>query len=186
LGETILERWGITAGELTELIDANPACLRGILLGYVAERKLWSKFVGRVTGLRKPDDLDRSQRCDLVVTHRATDFKIECKSVLKRGVVCCKFGDWQTTRLPSGAKIRTHCMARTDFDILAVSLFGVTGSWDYGFALSRNLPGPVRKGYSKEARSNLIATTIKVEHPLAYPFSADPFALMDQLCEEQQ
>ena len=39
----ILERWQITAEELTELIDANPS-MRGNMFGYVAEmklRKLW-------------------------------------------------------------------------------------------------------------------------------------------------
>jgi len=45
--QSILQRWSITADELTAAIDANPS-LRGMLLGYVAEhhlRKMW--FEGR-------------------------------------------------------------------------------------------------------------------------------------------
>ncbi len=41
--QTILDRWGITAEELTEIVAANPS-MRGLMLGYVAEyklRKMW-------------------------------------------------------------------------------------------------------------------------------------------------
>lgn len=37
--ESILDRWGVSAEELTELVDRNPS-LRGMLLGYLAELKL--------------------------------------------------------------------------------------------------------------------------------------------------
>ena len=37
--DSILERWDITAEELTEVVDQNPS-LRGMILGYLAELKL--------------------------------------------------------------------------------------------------------------------------------------------------
>jgi len=37
--ESILKRWDVTEAELTELIEHNPS-LRGILLGYIAEKKV--------------------------------------------------------------------------------------------------------------------------------------------------
>jgi hypothetical protein len=37
--KTILDRWQVTAEELTQIIDQNPS-LRGMILGYLAELKL--------------------------------------------------------------------------------------------------------------------------------------------------
>ncbi len=42
--KSILDRWGITEHDLTELVDKNPS-LRGIMLGYVAEKKFHDKFL---------------------------------------------------------------------------------------------------------------------------------------------
>ena len=39
----ILERWGITAEELTEIVDKNPS-LRGFMLGYVGEYQLKKRY----------------------------------------------------------------------------------------------------------------------------------------------
>ncbi|MDQ3687815.1 MAG: hypothetical protein M3430_19745 [Acidobacteriota bacterium] len=76
--QNILERWHITAEELTELIDANPS-MRGNMFGYVAEmklRKMW--FSGeRTTHAVKYDDHDRKKKGDLVVTYRNHSFIIE-------------------------------------------------------------------------------------------------------------
>ncbi len=59
----ILERWQITAEELTELIDTNPS-MRGNMFGYVAEmklRKMWFSSE-RITRAIKYDDHDRKKR----------------------------------------------------------------------------------------------------------------------------
>lgn len=79
---TILEMFGVTLEYLTEVVSANPS-LRGILAGYIAERKLWDWFAsdGRVTLIRKDDDHDRAQKGDLVVTYKGFDFRIEVKSL---------------------------------------------------------------------------------------------------------
>ena len=39
MAETILERWHLTADELTQIVDLNPS-LRGFMFGYVAEFQL--------------------------------------------------------------------------------------------------------------------------------------------------
>lgn len=57
--ETILKRWGISEQELTELVEQNPS-LRGILLGYVAEKKFHDNFLSHpdITEKQKDDDHD--------------------------------------------------------------------------------------------------------------------------------
>jgi hypothetical protein len=79
---TILDIFGVTLEYLTEVVTANPS-LRGILAGYIAERKLWDWFAsdGRVTSIRKDDDHDRAQKGDLVVVYKGFDFRIEVKSL---------------------------------------------------------------------------------------------------------
>lgn len=79
---TILEMFGVSLEYLTEVVVSNPS-LRGILAGYIAERKLWDWFTsdGRVTSIRKDDDHDRAQKGDLVVAYKGFDFRIEMKSL---------------------------------------------------------------------------------------------------------
>lgn len=79
---SIIDMFGVTLDYLTEVVLANPS-LRGILAGYIAERKLWDWFAsdGRVMSIRKDDDHDRVQKGDLVVTYKGFDFRIEVKSL---------------------------------------------------------------------------------------------------------
>jgi hypothetical protein len=79
---TILDMFGVTLEYLTEVVRGNPS-LRGVIIGYIAERKLWDWFAadGRVSSIRKDDDHDRANKGDLVVTYRGFDFRIEVKSL---------------------------------------------------------------------------------------------------------
>ena len=40
---TILDMFGVDLTFLTEVVKANPS-LRGVIIGYLAERKLWEVF----------------------------------------------------------------------------------------------------------------------------------------------
>lgn len=60
---TILHEWGITAEELTGLLNENPS-LQGMLLGYVAEFKLRQivNLFPEVSFIKKFDDHDRKRK----------------------------------------------------------------------------------------------------------------------------
>jgi len=79
---SILETWGISEKYLTEVVDSNPS-LRGMMVGYISERKLRDLFASNpdVRDLRKEDDHDRTQKSDLVVGYRGFEFTIEVKSL---------------------------------------------------------------------------------------------------------
>jgi hypothetical protein len=81
---TILDRWHITADELTQVVDDNPS-LRGFMLGYIAEFQLQKLLLSdpRTTRLRKFDDHDRShgRKNDVCITYKDLDFTIEVKSL---------------------------------------------------------------------------------------------------------
>jgi len=80
--DTILDRWQITAKELTEVIDQNPS-LRGMVLGYLAELKLEKLWFDRAEIERciKHDDHDRKKKGDRVVRYKAQEFIFESKSL---------------------------------------------------------------------------------------------------------
>ena len=94
--KTVLETWGITSEFLTKVVLRNPS-LRGMLLGYIAEVKLWEIFEKdpRVSELRKDDDHDRSRKGDLVVTYDSTEFRLEVKSLQTNSIeVEDENGNW--------------------------------------------------------------------------------------------
>lgn len=82
MAKTILDVWGIDAEYLTDLVNSNPS-LRGMIVGYIAERKLKELFDhhNRTEAHRKDDDHDRTKKGDLVVTYKGEEFRIEVKSL---------------------------------------------------------------------------------------------------------
>ncbi len=93
--ETILKTWDISAEYLTEIVNDNPS-LRGMIVGYIAERKLRDVFINskRAVGLRKEDDHDRSRKGDLVVGYKGFEFNIEVKSLQTNQVEILHKGRW--------------------------------------------------------------------------------------------
>jgi len=79
---SILQRWGISEAELTELVDQNPS-LRGIMLGYVAEKKFHDTFLKHpeITEKRKDDDHDRKKKGDRRIIYKGKTLTIEVKSL---------------------------------------------------------------------------------------------------------
>lgn len=78
--QSILKRWGISEQDLTELVDQNPS-LRGILLGYVAERKFHETFLDHlaITEKGKDDDHDRTRKGDRRIIYKGKSLVIEVK-----------------------------------------------------------------------------------------------------------
>jgi hypothetical protein len=85
---TILDDWDVTPEYLTRVVRENPS-LRGMVLGYIAERKIRDIFERdpRASGLRKDDDHDRKRKGDLVCTYRGREFIIEVKSLQTNSIV---------------------------------------------------------------------------------------------------
>ena len=85
--KTILDRWQISAEELTKIVDENPS-LRGFIFGYVSEYKARTFFDGNseITGLKKYDDHDRSSKGDISFQYKGREFKIEAKSLQTNSV----------------------------------------------------------------------------------------------------
>ena len=79
---SILDHWDIDVDYFTAVVRDNPS-LRGMILGYIAERKLRDLLIslGGTEGHRKDDDHDRSKKGDLTLNFKGEEIVIEVKSL---------------------------------------------------------------------------------------------------------
>ena len=194
---TILEEWGLTAGQLTEIVEANPS-LRGMLFGYVAEIKLKeiiSSFP-EVSYMTKFDDHDRKKKGDLYVIYHDRAFDIEAKSLQTAMVKWdSKNGRWtgkaqvdasdrRTITLSDGSTMNTTLLLRGEFDVLAVNCYAFDNRWHFAFARNSDLPHSSYNKYTQLQRESIIASLVTVTWPPEPPFYADLRQLLGEMVEE--
>lgn len=80
--QTILQEWDIDATYFTSVVRDNPS-LRGMILGYIAERKLRDLLISLpgTSGHRKDDDHDRTKKGDLTLMYKGEEIVLEVKSL---------------------------------------------------------------------------------------------------------
>lgn len=194
--ETILKRWGITEQELTELVEQNPS-LRGILLGYVAEKKFHDNFLSHpaITEKQKDDDHDRKKKGDRRIIYKGRAILVEVKSLQTnsvehldndawRGKVQVDASDRRMVALPDGSTLNTTCLLRGEFDVLAVNCFAFGEQWRFAFALNAELPENTFKKYTDYQRKHLLPSLMTVDWPLKPPFTDNFFELLDRLVKK--
>ncbi len=191
--QSILTRWGITEHELTELVEQNPS-LRGILLGYIAEKKFHDAFLNNIeiTEKTKDDDHNRKRKGDRRITYKGESFIIEVKSLQTNLVKRIEQDKWvgksqvdasdnREVIFPDGSRLKTTCLLRGDFDILAVNCFAFGENWRFAFALDSELPQNNYRKYTDYQRRYLLPTLIAIEWPIKPPFTDNLFQLLDRL-----
>jgi hypothetical protein len=186
------QKLGITIEELEKIVEASPS-LRGVLVGYLAERRLAEKWF-RKYRLRRYDDHDRTHKGDRWLTYKGREFSIEVKSLQSNYVKEAEFGwtgrfqvdasDCREVKLPNGDVITTTCLVVGQFDLLAVNLFEFGNQWRFAFAKNWDLPRSPSKKYTAEQRTFLLQTTPKITWPLQPPFRSEPFSLLDEMLSE--
>ncbi len=192
----ILDRWRITAADLTELVDANPS-LRGMLLGYVAEHKLREKWLSgnKVEYLGKFDDHDRSIKGDHVIEYQGQRFVVESKSLQSsvvekdgdtwRGRAQVDASDRRSIVLDDGSQIETTLLKVGEFDVLAINCFAFEEEWNFAFAKNSDLPRSSYSKYPRHVREQLIASLVPVSWPPEPPFTGNLLEILDQLIVER-
>jgi hypothetical protein len=194
---TILEEWGITAEQLSKILQDNPS-LRGMLFGYVAEIKL-REMIGvfpNVSYMTKFDDHDRTKKGDLYVIYQGKAFDIESKSLQTATVARDETNqrwiakaqvdasDKRTIRLPDETTMNTTLLLRGEFDILAVNCYAFENKWNFVFAENSELPTSTFPKYTQVQKENLIASLILVTWPPEPPFYANLQELLDKMIQE--
>ena len=195
--ESILQRWGITEDQLTELVDQNPS-LRGMLLGYVAEKKFHDFFLNNpeITAKMKDDDHDRSKKGDRRIIYKGKTLIIEVKSLQSAMVKRLGEDEWEgksqvdgsdrrIVKFADNTELNTTLLLKGEFDLLAVNCFAFGEKWRFVFAKNKDLPTSNFKKYTEEQRKQLIASLVPVTWPPKLPFTENPFLLLDQLVNEK-
>jgi hypothetical protein len=195
--QSILKRWGITERELTELVDQNPS-LRGILLGYVAEKKFHDSYLSHpdITEKGKDDDHDRKKKGDRRIVYKGHTFLIEVKSLQTNSVKYLGGDSWvgkaqvdasdrRLVTLPNKTTLNTTCLLRGEFDLLAVNCFAFGEKWRFAFALNSELPENTYPKYTAYQRKHLLPSLITVQWALQPPFTDNLFALLDKLIQQK-
>ncbi len=191
--QSILQYWGITEFDLTDMVVRNPS-LRGILIGYVAEKKLQDVLRSHagVTRITKDDDHDRTRKGDRRIEYNGQTFVFEVKSLQTNSVRNLGDDRWtgksqvdasdrREVTFPDGSTLSTTCLLRGQFDILAVNCFAFGEQWRFAFALNSELPPNVYRRYTEYQRRHLLPTLIQVDWPLVPPFHEDVIPLLEQL-----
>ena len=196
--KTILERWEISEKEFTELIDENPS-LRGINLGYIAEKKFQDMFLNNpeITASSKDDDHDRTRKGDRRIKYKGYEFVIEVKSLQTN--TCKHLGndrwegksqvdgsDRRIVKFDDGTELNTTLLLRGEFDLLAVNCFAFGEKWRFSFIKNSDLPISSYKKYSEEQRKRLIASLVTVTWPPKFPFTDNLFEVLDELVLERR
>ena len=187
-----LGRLGITTEELEAAIESS-ASLRGILVGYIAERKLCEMWF-RDMEIQRYDNHDRTRKGDRWLTYRGREISIEVKSLQTthtrqvQGGWAGRFqvdaSDRRPVTLPNGDVIETTCLVVGEFDLLAINLFDFGQEWRFAFVKNTDLPRSPSPRYTPEQRQCLLQTTPKITWPLQPPYRDEPFGLLDELALE--
>ncbi|MFJ4968826.1 hypothetical protein [Streptomyces sp. NPDC088755] len=201
-----LEDWDLSYDEINELLTDNPS-LRSFVMGYAAEVKCRNMFFREhpdVSAIYKPDDHDRTEKGDLIITYRSHRFAVEVKSIQtvsmnrrrRSGNIepyyQCDASDRRTVIFDDGSSVETTALLVGEFDVVAVNIHAFAGKWAFAFAKNEDLPtmeGASRgaaRGYTQHQQRNLIKTTIRIDLEPGAPYVRDPFVLFDQIIEERK
>lgn len=93
----------------------------------------------------------------------------------------CDASDRRAVKLPNGNVVETTCLVVGEFDIVAVSLFGFRGKWEFAFALNQELPRTPSKKYADADKPFLIKSGIGISWPIREPFTHDLLSLFQRL-----
>jgi hypothetical protein len=189
-----LKRLGVTPGDLEEALKAS-ASLRGILLGYLAEKKVVEKYF-KSFNPTKPDDHDRSSKGDRVIIYKGTSIRIEVKSLQTNSVrqtaldgyagrFQCDASDSGTKTLPNGDVLKIVCLVVGGFDLLAVNLFEFGQQWRFAFVHNFDLPRSSSPKYTPAQQNYLLQTTPPITWPLQPPYESEPWSLLDRIVQEK-
>lgn len=194
--DSVLDRWGMSEMELTELVDDNPS-LRGMVLGYAAESKFRTLHLNQRTDIQslKDDDHDRTKKGDRRLRYKGHDIVVEIKSLqtntvefdersgIWRGKAQVDGSDRRTVEFSDGSTLETTLLRKGEFDILAINCFAFGDTWRFAFALNEDLAECCYRGYSSEHRSELISSLQKVTWPPREPFTDDFDAILERAVE---
>lgn len=199
-----LEDWDLSYEEINELLTANPS-LRSFVMGYAAEIKCRNMFFHDhpdISAIYKPDDHDRTEKGDWILTYKGQRIGVEVKSLQTNSLkpkrdgslrpnYQCDASDARVVAFEDGSTVQTTALLVGEFDVVAVNIHAFTGKWDFAFARNADLltmEGATRgkpMAYTPLQRRNLLKTLQPMPRDVPAPYTRDPFPLFDAILEER-
>lgn len=194
--EDWIDKLDITNKNLNKLLDSNPS-LRGMIMGYLAEIKLkemWFDKNKNINNVQKADDHNRDIKADWIIEYKNKKYTIEVKSIqtnsikiLKnnensylKGKYQCDASDSRIIHLKNKS-IKTTCIKKGQFDILAINLYPFTGNWEFAFIINEDIPTTNYHKYSKETQKQLLKGTMTISYPFSKPYYDNIYTLLNDL-----
>jgi len=189
-----IERLNLTEENLNYLLESNPS-LRGMIMGYLAEIKLKEMWLddNRITNIYKPDDHNRDIKADWIIEYKGKkEFSIEVKSVQTNSIECiddnyflkgrfqCDASDSREIEV-NNKSIKTTCLKKGSFDIIAINLYPFKGKWEFAFAKNKDLPTTNYSKYNPEIRNKLLKGSISITYPYSDIYHDNPYNLLEQM-----
>lgn len=180
----ILNEMKINENEFTRIVNENPS-LRGMILGYVAEHKFKKMLETKMfISSKKDDDHDRTKKGDRRFKYNGKEYTVEVKSIQTNSIKQKEDGSFQGKTqvdasdsrnivLPDGSELKTTCLLRNEFDILAINLYPFTKNWEFAFIKNKDIPNNKFVKYTEQQRKHLLPTTLNVDYPIKQPFVKD-------------
>lgn len=194
--EDWIDKLDITNENLNQLLESNPS-LRGMIMGYLAEIKLKNIWFedNRINNIYKADDHNRDIKADWIINYNEHEFTIEVKSVqtnsirtlnehkdaFLKGKFQCDASDSRAVNLKGNKSVKTTCMKKGRFDILAINLYPFTGNWEFAFVKNEDLPTTNYHKYDSKTQNQLLKGCIKIKYPFSKPYYSNPYDLLDNL-----
>ncbi|MGC8474842.1 MAG: hypothetical protein ACP5NP_00670 [Acetobacteraceae bacterium] len=176
--------------DLVAAIKAAPS-LRGMILGYLAEAMFERLLPQRypsidAADITRHDDHDRAaNKSDRTIRYQEIYYRIQIKSIQTNSIgwdaaaerlearVQNDAPDRRQITLPDGQTVETTCYARGDYDILAVPLFPLSGTWDFAYKRNVDCRPADNAKYPVEIARHLLATTEVITWPLTAEWTPD-------------
>ncbi len=178
--------------EELEAVIAENSSLRGYLQGYLAEVALKKQLLQMpgITSVIKIPDQDK-EKGDFKVIYKGQTVTIEVKSVTTssvkddilhdtwQGTVSIKNTDKRDVLVDGIGTVSCTSLVKGEFDILAISCYAVSGTWDFLFIENEYLPEKSSKlpGFIKTSFTVNPATTPCVTH--------DILSILDEVVEKK-
>ena len=176
-----LEEYDMTIDEFTELEKKNSS-LRGYISGYVSEWH-FEKLVDKNKNVQhhyKPQDQDRNQKGDRIITYRDIDISFEVRAIYTDTVISTqdltgnisgsgsfktKCARSRTIKFSDGSEVNTWYNPRGLVDVFCVCIKPITQKWEYQYCLNSDIPSPETKDLTKLQKQEILKCDNEVRVP---------------------
>lgn len=200
--------FGVPLNEFIQMMNENHSLL-GYNKGYISEWYLKRQLleIPEITNLKKPGDQNTAQKGDFTLDYCGHPFSIEVRTLItwinstepaSKQHQDLDGNTWWTSHFKTrgshkrnsvfsdGSVLHSYGTLRKSVDIFAVCVQPITGTWEYMFCSSLDLPGNVNnKSLTPLQQHEMLKGNVEVQWPPVAPWTTDLKQVMDNLLKKK-